>query len=119
MRGILPGRPQAKLQAVAHGLWGSFQIIVLLHLAHDYTQLMCYSQAYISGNALIILDRPTHVVQTIYIDDEFELEGVAIDEASGKLATCSTKSIYIFRPYGEDEGFVKVGELGARQGQWC
>lgn len=28
MRGILPGRPQAKLQAVAHGLWEGTQIIV-------------------------------------------------------------------------------------------
>jgi hypothetical protein len=28
MRGILPGRPQAKLQAVAHGFWEGIQIIV-------------------------------------------------------------------------------------------
>jgi hypothetical protein len=28
MRGILPGRPQAKLQAVCHGLWEGYQIIV-------------------------------------------------------------------------------------------
>jgi len=29
MREILPGRPQAKLQAVAQGLWEGIQIIVL------------------------------------------------------------------------------------------
>lgn len=44
MRGILPGRPQAKLQAAAHGLWEGFQIIVrqttaLLH-ALGLTPLM-------------------------------------------------------------------------------
>ncbi|KAF1937394.1 hypothetical protein EJ02DRAFT_56483 [Clathrospora elynae] len=90
MRGILPGRPQAKLQAVAHGLWEGLQII-----------------AYISGNALVVLDRPDHVLQTIYIDEEAELEAVALDAVTGKLAACSTRHIYIYRPYGQDEGVVK------------
>ena len=67
------------------------------------------SQAYISGNALIVLDRPSHVLQTLYIDEETELEAVAIDQATGKLAVCSTQHIYIYRPYGQDEGAVKVG----------
>ncbi|RYO19232.1 Regulator of V-ATPase in vacuolar membrane protein 1 [Alternaria arborescens] len=96
MRGILPGRPQAKLQAVAHGLWDGLQIIV-----------------YISGNALIVLDRPNHVLQTIYIDEEFELEAVAIDQGTGKLAACSTRRIYIYRPYGQDEGAVKWSQQGS------
>ncbi|KAG9184939.1 hypothetical protein G6011_11769 [Alternaria panax] len=96
MRGILPGRPQAKLQAVAHGLWEGLQIIV-----------------YISGNALIVLDRPDHVLQTIYIDEEFELEAVAIDEGTGKLAAGSTRRIYIYRPYGQDEGAVKWSQQGS------
>ncbi|EMD60047.1 hypothetical protein GGP41_009455 [Bipolaris sorokiniana] len=96
MRGILPGRPQAKLQAAAHGLWEGFQII-----------------AYISGNALILLDRPSHVLQTLYIDDEFELEAVAIDEATGKLAVCSTRHIYVYRPYGQDEGAIKWSLQGS------
>ena len=65
-------------------------------------------QAYVSGNALIILDRPNHVLQTIYIDEEFELEAVALDVATGKIAACSTRNIYIYRPYGQDEGAVKV-----------
>ncbi|KAF1831934.1 hypothetical protein BDW02DRAFT_571508 [Decorospora gaudefroyi] len=96
MRGILPGRPQAKLQAVAHGLWESLQII-----------------AYISGNALIVLDRPHHVLQTIYIDEESELEAVALDEGTGKLAVCSTQHIYIYQPYGQDEGAVKWSLQGS------
>ncbi|KNG49742.1 wd repeat-containing protein [Stemphylium lycopersici] len=66
--------------------------------------------AYISGNALIVLDRPNHVLQTLYIDEEFELEAVAIDEGTGKLAVCSTRHIYIYRPYGQDEGAIKVGK---------
>ncbi|KAH7396902.1 RAVE protein 1 C terminal-domain-containing protein [Phaeosphaeria sp. MPI-PUGE-AT-0046c] len=96
MRGILPGRPQAKLQAVCHGLWEGYQVI-----------------AYISGNALVILDRPNHVLQTIYIDDEFELEAVALDEGTGKLAVCSKQHIYIYRPYGQDEGVVKWSQQGS------
>ncbi|USP81648.1 hypothetical protein yc1106_08922 [Curvularia clavata] len=96
MRGILPGRPQARLQAVAHGLWEGLQII-----------------AYISGNALIVLDRPNHVLQTIYIDEEFELEAIAIDEGTGKLAVCSTRQIYVYRPYGQDEGAVKWSQQGS------
>ncbi|KAF2036460.1 hypothetical protein EK21DRAFT_52161 [Setomelanomma holmii] len=91
MRGILPGQAQAKLQAVCHGAWEGYQII-----------------AYISGNALILLDGPDHVLQTIYIDEEFELEAVALDEGTGKLAACSTRHIYIYRPYGRDEGAIKV-----------
>ena len=56
----------------------------------------------------MILDRPDHVLQTIYVDEEFELEAVALDEGTGKLAVCSQKHIYIYRPYGQDEGVVKV-----------
>ncbi|KAI8935121.1 hypothetical protein NX059_007715 [Plenodomus lindquistii] len=96
MRGILPGRPQARLQAVAHGLWEGVQII-----------------AYISGNALVVLDRPDHVLQTIYIDEESELEAVALDEATGKLAACSKNHIYIYRPYGQDEGAIKWSLQGS------
>ncbi|KAL5114044.1 regulator of (H+)-ATPase in vacuolar membrane [Pleosporales sp. CAS-2024a] len=96
MRGILPGRPQAKLQALCHGLWEGQQII-----------------AYISGNALVILDRPDHVLQTIYVDEELELEAVALDEGTGKLAACSTQHIYIYQPYRQDESVVKWSRQGS------
>ncbi|KAF2274080.1 WD repeat protein-like protein [Westerdykella ornata] len=90
MRGILPGRPQAKLQAVTQGLWEGNQII-----------------AYISGNCFVILDRPNHVLQTIYIHEETELEAIIFHDETGKIATCSTTHIYVYKPYGHDEGFVK------------
>ncbi|KAF2003615.1 hypothetical protein P154DRAFT_617532 [Amniculicola lignicola CBS 123094] len=96
MRGILPGRPQAKLQAVTHGVWEDNQII-----------------AYISGNALIILDRPNHVLQTIYIDEESELDAIALDENTGKIATCSPSTVYIYQPYGQDEGAIKWSRQGS------
>ncbi|KAL1651809.1 regulator of (H+)-ATPase in vacuolar membrane [Didymella pomorum] len=94
MRGILPGRPQAKLQAVAHGLWDGVQIIV-------------------RRNALIILDRPNHVVQTIYIDEESELEAVAVDEGTGKLAACSTRNIFVYQPYSVEYGVYKWSLQGS------
>ncbi|KAF2110546.1 WD repeat protein-like protein [Lophiotrema nucula] len=96
MRGILPGRPQAKLQAVTHGAWEGNEII-----------------AYVSGNALIILDRPNHALQTIYVDEESELEAIALDEESGKIAACSTKNVYIYRPYGQDEDAIKWSLQGS------
>ena len=110
MRGILPGRPQAKLQAVCHGLWEGYQVIVRQHRSgrNTFGADAQVSQAYITGNALVILDRPNHVLQTIYVDEEFELEAVALDEGTGKLAVCSKQHIYIYRPYGQDEGVVKV-----------
>ncbi|KAF1923179.1 uncharacterized protein M421DRAFT_9952 [Didymella exigua CBS 183.55] len=96
MRGILPGRPQARLQAVAHGLWEGTQIIT-----------------YISGNALIVLDRPNHVIQTIYIDEEDELEAVAVDEGTGKLAASSTRKIYVYQPYSVEYGVYKWSLQGS------
>ncbi|CAI6326249.1 unnamed protein product [Periconia digitata] len=108
MRDILPGRPQAKLHAVAHGPPEATGLSLLWKGQHLI--------AYISGNALIILDSPNHVVQTIYIDQEDELEAVALDENTGKLATCSKKRAYIFEPYINDEDpaneVVKWGPQG-------
>jgi hypothetical protein len=66
-------------------------------------------QAYITGNALVVLTGPDTILQTIYDDDEAELEAIAIDEASGKIATCVGKSVRVYRPYGRDEGALKVG----------
>jgi hypothetical protein len=55
-----------------------------------------------------VLDGADHVLQTIYIDNEYDLEAVALDPGTGKLATCSTRHIYLYRPYGQDEGAIKV-----------
>jgi hypothetical protein len=72
-------------------------------------------QAYISGNALVVLDSPNHVLQTTYIDEEADLEAVVLDENTGKIAVCSTRHIYIYQPYGHDYGAVKVGGTGSAQ----
>jgi len=78
------------------------------HLSRNIFLLTRISKVYLSGNALVVLDRADHVLQTIYIDEESDLEAVALDEATGKFAACSNKHIFIYRPYGQDEGSVKV-----------
>ncbi|KAI9681631.1 MAG: regulator of (H+)-ATPase in vacuolar membrane [Trizodia sp. TS-e1964] len=89
MRAVLPGKPQAKLQAVCTAQWDGRRTIV-----------------YISGNALVILGGADNVIQTIYQEGE-DLEAVAIDEATGKIATCAGSSIFLYRPYGWNEGALK------------
>ena len=37
------------------------------------------------------------------------MEAVTFDEATGKIAACSNANIYVYKPYGQDEGAVKVG----------
>ncbi|KAL9123438.1 MAG: hypothetical protein Q9187_000008 [Circinaria calcarea] len=90
MRAILPGKPQAKLQAVCTTQWIRKRLVV-----------------YISGNALIILGGPHDLIQTIYHENSDALDAVAIDEATGKIATCSGTTVYIYRPYGESERALK------------
>ncbi|CAG8949631.1 hypothetical protein HYFRA_00007865 [Hymenoscyphus fraxineus] len=90
MRAVLPGRPRAKLQAVCTGCWDGRRII-----------------AYITGNAFVVLTGPETILQTIYDDDEAELDAIAFDEASGKIATCVGGDVRIYRPYGQDEGVLK------------
>ena len=55
----------------------------------------------------MVLTAADHVLQTIYNDKEEELEAVILDEISGKLATCSGSNIYVYRPYGREEGILK------------
>ena len=33
---------------------------------------------------------------------------MAIDEATGKIAICSSKNVHIYKPYGKREGALKV-----------
>jgi hypothetical protein len=65
-------------------------------------------QAYITGNAFVVLTKPDTILQTIYDDDDNPLEAIAIDEGSGKIATCAGSSIRIYRPYGQGEDALKV-----------
>jgi hypothetical protein len=57
---------------------------------------------------LVILKDYNQIIQTIYHDDGKSLEAVAFDEGSGKIATCSRSEVYIYKPYGKDEGALKV-----------
>ncbi|MCJ1417524.1 regulator of (H+)-ATPase in vacuolar membrane [Xylographa parallela] len=90
MIAVLPGKPQATLQAVCTTEWNGKRLIV-----------------YISGNALVILGGPHHLIQTIYHDDTQILGAVAIDKESGKIATSSGGNIHIYRPYGQNEDVLK------------
>lgn len=58
----------------------------------------------------MVLTGADTILQTIYDDDNAELEAIAIDEASGKIATCAGNSVRVYRPYGRDEGALKVGD---------
>ncbi|KAG9243053.1 WD repeat protein-like protein [Calycina marina] len=90
MRSALPGKPRAKLQAVCTGYW-------------DDRRLLCY----ITGNAFVILTGHDAIHQTVYDDDEQHLEAIAIDEASGKIATCSGANLRVYKPYGQGEDALK------------
>ena len=65
-------------------------------------------KVYISGSALVILGGPHELLQTIYHDENLALDAVAIDEATGKIATCSFNEVTIYKPYGREEGVLKV-----------
>ncbi|KAI9815640.1 MAG: regulator of (H+)-ATPase in vacuolar membrane [Thelocarpon impressellum] len=90
MRAVLPGKPQAKLQAVSTAQWHGRCIVV-----------------YISGTALVVLAGPDQLLQTIYHDEDERLDAVALDEVSGKIAASSGRKVFVYRPYGEDEGALK------------
>lgn len=108
MRVVLPGKPQAKLQAICTTEWEGQRIVVRPYGTIRFQKLTETSQAYISGSALIILGGPHHIIQTVYHDASPPLGAVAIDEATGKIAISSSQDIYIYRPYGRSEGALKV-----------
>lgn len=57
----------------------------------------------------MILDGPTSLLQTTYQESPDELVAVVFDEISGKIAAASAKQVHIYRPYGQDEGALRVG----------
>ncbi|KAI5803285.1 RAVE protein 1 C terminal-domain-containing protein [Peziza echinospora] len=85
-RTVLPGRPQATLQAVCTGEWGRLRLV-----------------AYVSGKTLVILGGVDEILQTIYHDGG-DLTAVAIDEQSGKFAVASGNQVLVYGPSGYDEG---------------
>ncbi|KAL8775617.1 MAG: hypothetical protein Q9209_000113 [Squamulea sp. 1 TL-2023] len=90
MRAILPGKPQARLQAVCTVEWEGIRLVV-----------------YISGNGLMILSGSSNLLQAIYHEDCDSLIAVTIDELSGKIATANSHEIHLYRPYGKEDGLLK------------
>lgn len=115
MKAVLPGRPEARLQALSTGYWDGRRIVV-----------------YATGNALAILADPDTLLQTIYDDsgngsggdDDDDnigcrLDAVAFDEASGKIAASAGAAVRIYRPIpviggaiGAADGALKVSWVG-------
>ena len=112
MRTVLPGKPQAKLQALCTAQWEGLRLVVSKSLRWQQCAISSSEinvfKVYISGSALVILGGPHELLQTIYHDEHSELDAVAIDEATGKIATCSFNEVTIYKPYGREEGVLKV-----------
>lgn len=81
MQAILPGKPQAQLQAVCAGAWEG-QLVV----------------AYVSGSALVICNASDSLLQTIYHDDigDQGLIAVTYHAETGKIAAASKNTVYIY-----------------------
>ncbi|KAI9696089.1 MAG: regulator of (H+)-ATPase in vacuolar membrane [Candelina mexicana] len=90
MREVLPGKPEAKLQALCTVQWEEKRLV-----------------AYISGNALVILSGANDIIQTIYHDGDEVLQAVAVDEVTGKIVTCFGSTLLVYQPYGKDVGALK------------
>ena len=91
MRTVLPGRPQARLQAVCTAQWDGLRLVV-----------------YISGSAVVILGGPHQLLQTIYHEDHScSLDAVAIDDVTGKIVVCTSNEVTIYKPYGRKEDVLK------------
>ena len=67
------------------------------------------TQTYISGSSVLIFTGPNDLLQTISHGEEEVLTAVTISDVTGKLAVCTEKTVYIYKPYGEDIGALQVG----------
>lgn len=92
MQAILPGKPQAQLQAACTGSWEG-QLVI----------------AYISGSAIVICNGPDSVLQTIYHEDLSERGLVAISyyAESGRIAVASTRTVYVYALREEIKGDLR------------
>ena len=90
MRAVLPGKPEARLQAVSTAEWEETRLVV-----------------YISGNSLLILTGPHQLIQTIHQDDDSPLDAVSIDRLTGKIAACNSNEVTVYHPYGKEEGLLR------------
>ncbi|KAF4471117.1 hypothetical protein FALBO_1959, partial [Fusarium albosuccineum] len=90
MKAVLPGNPRSRLQGLASGYWDSRHI-----------------NAYITGSAFAILEGSRGILQTVYDDGEQPLEAIAFDEATGKIATCTSTDVRVYKPFGSHEDALK------------
>jgi hypothetical protein len=60
---------------------------------------------------LIILGGPHDLIQTIYHDNSLGFDAVSVDKSSGKIAISNEELTYIYRPYGRDDGVLRVASF--------
>ncbi|KAK0390029.1 hypothetical protein NLU13_3602 [Sarocladium strictum] len=96
MSTVLPGKPRSRLQGLTTGCWDSRHI-----------------SAYITGSAFTILRGSQTILQTIYDDDDAPLEAITLDEATGKIATCTAKQVRIYKPFGLEHDALKWAQESA------
>ncbi|RBR23386.1 uncharacterized protein FIESC28_03819 [Fusarium coffeatum] len=62
---------------------------------------------YITGSAFTILEGSHRILQTVYDEGEQTLEAIAVDEATGKIATCTLTQVRVYKPFGSHEDTSK------------
>jgi hypothetical protein len=75
---------------------------------HVIANTFILNQAYVSGNAIVLLDSPNNVLQTTYVELPDELLAIVIDEISGKIAACSESLVHVYKPDGYYQGSPRV-----------
>lgn len=70
--------------------------------------LILLLKVYISGNAFTVLCNTDTILQTIYDEDSQPLEAIAFSETTGKIATCTSSEIRVYRPIQGPDGLHKV-----------
>ncbi|KAK5997385.1 Regulator of V-ATPase in vacuolar membrane protein 1 [Cladobotryum mycophilum] len=90
MSAVLPGKPQSRPQGLTSTHWNKLHI-----------------NAYISGNAFTILNGSRTIIQTVYDDNEQHLNAITIDEGTGKIATCTSTEVRVYKPLGLQEDALK------------
>ncbi|KAF8477585.1 RAVE protein 1 C terminal-domain-containing protein [Kalaharituber pfeilii] len=88
-RTVLPGKPQASLQAICTGEWSRRRLI-----------------GYVSGQTLVILGGVDEIIQTIYHEGG-ELTTVSFEEESGKIAVGSGNRVLVYGPTGIEQGILR------------
>ncbi|KAF4554481.1 putative RAVE protein 1 [Elsinoe fawcettii] len=92
MQSILPGQPQAELQALDYG-YHEGQLVV----------------AYISGSSIVLLNGPQSPLQTIHTDESLEDDLVVVryHQTTSKIATASKSRVYIYGLREEIKGTLR------------